>query len=239
MTRPLGVAALVLAVLVSAAHAEPVQITIAPPAEAATMESIQAVTPTTVRIVTKKPDPLLLVRLAQMGAQILPARLTTDEGVKELARRPVGTGAYRFVEWVKDERLVMEANRDWWGWEGRPPAIHRGVWKPIPDDFPPIVALEKGEADIITNVPPDRLKALAEGRATQILTTAATRTVTFWINATQPPLSDTRVRQALHLALDVDGLVKSLYAGMGRPMSGGLADTDFDYKPALKPDPYG
>src|SRR6059036_381771 len=63
----------------------------------ATMESIQAVTPTTVRIVTKKPDPLLLVRLAQMGAQILPARQTTDEGVKELARRPVGTGAYRFV----------------------------------------------------------------------------------------------------------------------------------------------
>src|SRR2546427_8004720 len=156
MTRPLGVAALVLAVLVSAAHAEPVQITIAPPAEAttmdpgrstqvltvnyfvnlydtltrwdaalrlqpglatswrnlndttweltlrpgvkfhdgspltaedgqatperhllpgktvvqagfATMESIQAVNPPTVRIVTKKPDPLLLVRLAQMG----------------------------------------------------------------------------------------------------------------------------------------------------------------------------
>src|SRR5437870_7430482 len=167
MTRPLGVAALVLAVLVSAAHAEPVQITIAPPAEAATMESIQAVTPTTVRIVTKKPDPLLLVRLAQMGAQILPARLTTDEGVKELARRPVGTGAYRFVEWVKDERLVMEANRDWWGWEGRPPAIDRVVWKPIPDDFPRIVALEKGEADIITNVPPDRLKALAEGQSTR------------------------------------------------------------------------
>jgi len=327
MTRPLGVAALVLAVLVSAAHAEPVQITIAPPAEATTMdpgrstqvltvnyfvnlydtltrwdaalrlqpglatswrnvndttweltlrpgvkfhdgspltaedvkatlernllpgktvvqagfatiESIQAVTPTAVRIVTKKPDPLLLVRLAQMGAQILPARLTTDEGVKELARRPVGTGAYRFVEWVKDERLVMEANRDWWGWEGRPPAIHRVVWKPIPDDFPRIVALEKGEADIITNVPPDRLKALAEGQSTKIVSTVATRTVTFWINATQPPLSDTRVRQALHLALDVDGLVKSLYAGMGRPMSGGLADTDFGYNPALKPYPY-
>src|SRR5207249_4191099 len=101
MTRPLGVAALVLAVLVSAAHAEPVQITIAPPAEATTdpgrSTQVQAVTPTAVRIVTKKPDPLLLVRLAQMGAQILPARQTTDEGVKELARRPVGTGAYRFV----------------------------------------------------------------------------------------------------------------------------------------------
>jgi peptide/nickel transport system substrate-binding protein len=204
----------------------------------ATLESVQVVSPTTVRIVTRKPDPLLLVRMAQMGAQILPARLTTDDGVKQLARRPVGTGAYKFVEWVKDERLVMEANRDWWGWEGKPPAIDRVVWKPIPDDFPRIVALEKGEADVITNVPPDRMKALADGAGTRIATAPATRTVTFWMNATQPPLSDKRVRQALHYALDVNALIKNLYAGMGKPFSGGLADTDFGYNPALKPYPF-
>src|SRR5437016_13853171 len=327
MTRPLGVAALVLAVLVSAAHAEPVQITIAPPAEATTMdpgrstqvltvnyfvnlydtltrwdaalrlqpglatswrnlndttweltlrpgvkfhdgspltaedvkatlernllpgktvvqagfatiESIQAVTPTTVRIVTKKPDPLLLVRLAQMGAQILPARLTTDEGVKELARRPVGTGAYRLVEWVKDERLVMEANRDWWGWEGKPPAIERVVWKPIPDDFPRIVALEKGEADIITNVPPDRMKSIADGRATRLVTVQATRYVVLSMNTTQPPLSDKRVRQAMHYALDDAAIIKNLYEGMGKSFSGGVADTYLSYSAALKPYPY-
>src|SRR3990167_800315 len=102
----------------------------------ATIESVQALSPTAIRIVTKKPDPLLPVRMAQMGAQILPARLTADDGVKELARRPGGSGAYRFAEWVKDERLVMEANRDWWGWEGKAPAIDRVIWKPIPEDFP-------------------------------------------------------------------------------------------------------
>jgi peptide/nickel transport system substrate-binding protein len=203
-----------------------------------TIETVQVVSPTVVRIVTKKPDPLLPVRMAQMGAQILPARLLTDDGVKELARRPVGTGAYRFVEWIKDERLVMEANRDWWGWEGRPPAIDRVIWKAIPDDFPRLVALDKGEADIVTNVPPDRIKAIAEGRATRIVSTPSTRTVTFWMNTTQPPLSDARVRQAMHYALDVPAIVRSLYAGMGRPFSGGLADTDFGHNPALKPYPY-
>src|SRR5438067_439217 len=204
----------------------------------ATIESVHVVTPTTVRIVTKKPDPLLLVRVAQMGAQILPARLTTDEGVKELARRPVGTGAYRLVEWVKDERLVMEANRHWWGWEGKPPAIERVVWKPIPDDFPRIVALEKGEADIITNVPPDRMKSIADGRATRLVTVQATRYVVLSMNTTQPPLSDKRVRQAMHYALDVAAIIKNLYAGMGKPFSGGVADTDFGYNAALKPYPY-
>jgi peptide/nickel transport system substrate-binding protein len=203
-----------------------------------TIESVQVVNPLTVRIVTKKPDPLLPVRMAQMGSQILPARLTTDEGAKELARRPVGTGAYRFVEWVKDERLVMEANRDWWGWEGRPPAVDRVIWKAIPEDFPRLVALEKGEADIVTNVPPDRIKSLAEGRTTKVVSAPSTRTVTFWMNATQPPLSDKRVRQAMHYALDVPAIVRSLYAGMGKPFSGGLADTDFGHNPGLKPYPY-
>jgi peptide/nickel transport system substrate-binding protein len=201
----------------------------------ATIESVTAVNPTTVRIVTKKPDPLIAVRMAQMGSQILPARFTTDDGAKELARRPVGSGAYKFVEWVKDERLVMEANRDWWGWEGRAPAVDRVVWKAIPEDFPRLVALDKGEADIVTNVPPDRMKAIAEGRNTRIVSTPATRTVTFWMHATQAPLSDKRVRQAMHYALDVNGIIKSLYGGMGRPFSGGLADTDFGYNPALKP----
>src|SRR5437879_863727 len=87
-----------------------------------TIEAVQIASPTVIRIITKKPDPLIAVRMAQMGSQILPARLTTDDGVKELARRPIGTGAYRFVEWVKDERLVMEANRDWWGRDGKPAA---------------------------------------------------------------------------------------------------------------------
>jgi len=204
----------------------------------ATIEAVQVANPTTIRVSTKRPDPLLLVRMAQMGSQILPARLTTDDGVKELARRPVGTGAYRFVEWVKDERLVMEANREWWGWEGKAPAIDRVVWKPIPEDFPRIVALEKGEADIITNVPPDRIKSIADGRATQILSVPSSRIVTLSINSIQPPLADKRVRQALHYALDINSIIRNLYAGQGKPFSGGVADTDFGYNASLKPYPF-
>jgi len=203
-----------------------------------TIEAVQVVSPLTIRILTKKPDPLIAVRMAQMGSQILPARLTTEDGVKELARRPVGTGAYRFVEWVKDERLVMQANHDWWGWEGKAPGVERVIWKPIPDEFPRVIALEKGEADVITNVPPDRMKSIADGRGTRLVSVPSTRVVALSTNSTQPPLSDKRVRQALAYALDVPALVKNLYAGMGKPYSGGVADTDFGYNPALKPYPY-
>src|SRR5262249_15439980 len=203
-----------------------------------TIDAVEIVNPSTIRVITKKPDPLVPVRMAQMGSQILPARLTTEAGAKDLARKPVGTGAYRFVEWVKDERLIMEVNRDWWGWGGKAPAIERVVWKPIPEDFPRIVALDKGEVDIITNVPPDQIKAIESGRLTRVVTVPATPTVPFTINSPQRPASDKRVRQAMHYALDVNAIVKNLYAGQGKPFSGGLADTDFGYNAALKPYPY-
>ena len=198
----------------------------------ATIEAMQVVNPTTVRIVTKKPDPLIPVRMAQMGGYIYPARFATDEGVKELARKPIGTGAYRFVSWTKDDQLVMEANREWWGWNGKAPAVERVIWKPIPDDFARLSALQRGEVDVITNVPPDEMKIV------RTLTTPATRIATFLINSTQPPLSDKRVRQALHYAMDIRSIVKNLYAGQAKPLSGGLADTDFGYNSELKPYPY-
>jgi len=58
------------------------------------------------------------------------------------------------------------------------------------------------------------------------------------INTTQPPTSDKRVRQALQYALDVNGIVRNLYAGQGRPVAGGLADTEFGHNGALKPYPF-
>ncbi|HTU00471.1 MAG TPA: ABC transporter substrate-binding protein [Candidatus Sulfotelmatobacter sp.] len=205
----------------------------------ATVSAVEITSPQTIRVVTKNPDSLLPVRMAQMGSQIIPARFArSDAGGAELARKAVGTGAYKLAEWVKDEQMVMDANKEWWGWDGKPPAIERVIWKPIPDDFARVSALERGEVDIITNVPPDHVKGIRDGRDTRILTIPSTRTVIFSMNASQPPLSDKRVRQALHYAVDVPSIVKNLFAGQGKLMSGMLADTDFGYNPQLKPYPY-
>jgi peptide/nickel transport system substrate-binding protein len=112
------------------------------------------------------------------------------------------------------------------------------IWKPIPDDFPRLVALEKGDVDIITNVPPDRSQGIAEGRNTRLLTVPSTRIVNFGMNSTQPPLSDKRVRQALQYAVDVNAIIKNIYAGQGKPIAGSVADVDFGHNSAIKPYPY-
>jgi peptide/nickel transport system substrate-binding protein len=205
----------------------------------ATVSSVDVMGPHTIRVTTRHPDSLLPVRMAQMGSQIIPARFArSDAGGVELARKPIGTGAYKLVEWVKDDRVVMEVNRDWWGWEGKPPKIERVVWKPIPDDFARVSALERGEVDLITNVPPEQVKGIRDGQGTRIVTTPSTRTVIFSMNASQPPLSDKRVRQALHYAVDAPSIVRNLFAGQGKLMSGMLADTDFGYNAQLQPYPH-
>src|SRR4029434_3134693 len=93
-------------------------------------------------------------------------------------------------------------------------------------------ALQRGEVDIITNVPPDQMKIV------KTLSVVSTRFAVLSMNTTQAPLSDKRVRQALHYALDMPSIVKNLYAGQGKPFTGGVADTDFGFNPALKPYPY-
>src|ERR671933_847584 len=79
----------------------------------------------------------------------------------QLAKKPVGTGQYRFVEWVPGERLVMEANPDYWGTKAK---IQRLTWKPVAEASTRIVALRTGQADLIANIPP-QLTGQVQGQA--------------------------------------------------------------------------
>ncbi|NUN03456.1 MAG: hypothetical protein HUU41_20305, partial [Bryobacteraceae bacterium] len=107
---------------------------------------------TTLIIHTKKPDPNLPARLAFYGGQIVPEKHLKAVGPQAFGQRPVGTGPVRFVSWTKDDRTVLEANPDYWG--GRIDA-DRVIIRAIPEMAPRVAALLKGEADLITQLPPD------------------------------------------------------------------------------------
>src|SRR5262249_26312233 len=66
----------------------------------------------TIDIVTESPDPLIPTRMF-FGAIVSPRQF--KENLAEFATRPVGTGPYKFVEWVKGQYIKLTANMDWWG----------------------------------------------------------------------------------------------------------------------------
>ena len=82
----------------------------------------------------------------------MPPKYTAEKGNQGLALRPVGTGPFRFVELVKDDRLVVEGfDRHWRG----TPRVRRIVFKPIPEPFTRAAALRNNEVDLIDTLPPN------------------------------------------------------------------------------------
>ena len=86
--------------------------------------------------------------LAQtFGAQMIPAEYTAKVGYPGLAKNPVGTGPYKFVEWVKDDHLLILRNDNYWNKQGGP-YLDRVRYRPIPDDTVKLQSLQGGELDV-------------------------------------------------------------------------------------------
>jgi peptide/nickel transport system substrate-binding protein len=200
-----------------------------------TIDHVEIVDPYTVNVVTSKPDPILVKRFAGYGGQMLPPQYIKQVDWKAFAQKPVGTGPYRFVEWIKDDRVVLEANPDSW----RPaPKIKKVVWKPIPDNFARVAALTRGEAQLITKVIPDHVAQIDKAGCCRVEHTLTNLVTVYLINAKPGPLANTKVRQALNYAVDKDKIIKELYNGYAIPIGSGIPNTDFGYNAAIKPYPY-
>jgi peptide/nickel transport system substrate-binding protein len=185
--------------------------------------------------VTSKPDPILVKRFAGYGGQMLPPQYIKQVDWKTFGIKPVGTGPYKFVEWVKDDRVVLEANPSYW--RGAP-KIKKVVWRPIPDNFARVAALTRGEAQLITKVIPDLVSQVEKAGCCRIEHTLTNLVTVYLINAQKGPLASTKVRQALNYAVDKDKIIKELYKGYGIPIGSGIPNTDFGYNPKIKPYPY-
>src|SRR5207244_6281162 len=116
-----------------------------------TIDRIEAPDPHSLVIRTKKPDPLLAARLGFYGGQIVPKKYLEAVGNDAFNARPVGTGPVRFVSWTKDDRIVLEANPDYFGGK---PDFDRFVMRAVPEMAPRVAGLPKGEVDIIPQLPP-------------------------------------------------------------------------------------
>ncbi|EOC0436945.1 peptide ABC transporter substrate-binding protein, partial [Cronobacter dublinensis] len=110
-----------------------------------TIKSVEAVGDYQVRIHTNGPDPLLPTRMSRYPAYIVPPGYVSKVGAAEFARKPVGSGAYIVKTFIPDERVVMEANPNYW--RGKP-AIDEVTWRPIPEATARITALLTGEAQL-------------------------------------------------------------------------------------------
>ena len=101
----------------------------------------------TLHLITAEPDPLVPARISQLD--IVPPGYYQEQGRDHFASNPIGTGPYIFKEWVKDDRVVLEANPDYF--LGKP-KVERVIFKPIPEYSTRLALLRTGEVHLIPNV---------------------------------------------------------------------------------------
>src|SRR5207237_522770 len=172
-----------------------------------TVERVEAPDANTVVFTTKKPDPLLAARVAFYGGQIVPKKYLEAVGNDAFNAKPVGTGPVRFVSWTKDDRIVLEANPDYFGGK---PDFDRFVMRAVPEMAPRVAGLLKGEVDIITQLPPDQGERVSTNPSTRVAGALYAGLYVLAVTSKVPPLDNPLVNQALSLALDRDLTVKPM-----------------------------
>jgi len=167
----------------------------------------------TVEISGDQPLPALLNNIADSGLGVIqsPAAIQRVREPRDFV--PVGTGPFKFVSWVPDGDLVLEANREYWG---SPPSVDRLVIRAMPTVTTRVNLLEAGEVDLITQVPIHEIARLKGLRGVEVDARAATSWTYIAMNTTRPQFSDVRVRRALNYLVDKQTIIAKVLFGVGR-----------------------
>jgi peptide/nickel transport system substrate-binding protein len=147
--------------------------------------------------------------LVNPRAGIVPEHLLKDVDMNtaEFNRKPVGTGPFKFVEWRRGERIVMEANERYHG--GRP-ALNRLIFRIIPDAVVLLQELRSGGVDFIENPPLTEMARLKQTAGLRVLVADNTSYTYFGWRQDVAPFTDIRVRRALNHAIDVPSIMAQL-----------------------------
>ncbi|MGH9181465.1 MAG: ABC transporter substrate-binding protein, partial [Acidimicrobiales bacterium] len=191
--------------------------------------SVTAIDADTVQFQLGRVDPAFVEKL-YVG--IVPEHVLAGQDLKstDFNRNPIGTGPYRMGERRPGERMVLEANPDYYGGES---AIKRIVYTFIPDENARASALQQGAIDV-ARLPPRLAANFSDDSRLRVVTIPSAAVDQIALPTGNPVLADPRVRRAISLAFDREAAATAVYAGSGRPAWSPLLPADSAYEPAVE-----
>lgn len=207
---------------------------------ARSISEVEVVDRLTVRIHTPNGSPTLLSDLSSdpgaAAGYVVPKAYVERVGNERFNAEPIGTGPYRLVSRLSGQNMVFNRNDSYWG--GRPgtATITLSI---VPDVSQRISMLQTGQADIVSGIIGPAI-ARAQAEPNLSLARAEHGALVYMVlgNGTNPasPLSKVEVRTAINMAIDREGIVKTLLGGYGSaaflagwPMSAGFPRNAADY----------
>ncbi|MEK8130620.1 ABC transporter substrate-binding protein [Paenibacillus filicis] len=185
----------------------------------------------TVDLITKEPDPILLARLSRISSGILPSKYIQEQGLDNFLKNPVGTGPYKFSKWIKDDRVELVKNPDYYGGK---PSWDRLVFRTIPESTTRISELLTGTVDIAITIPPEDIDRVKNSGTTYFVQQDSARVQSLLVRQTPGTVTENpKVREAIELAIDKKSLVDNVLGGAGVPTQEGIGPGILGNNPKL------
>jgi peptide/nickel transport system substrate-binding protein len=146
-------------------------------------------------------------------------------------KQPVGTGAFKFVEWVPGQNIKLERNKDYF--RAGVPYLDNVTFEFGQDPTVAVLRLKKGEIDIVGDgIPPAQFAEIMADPANKELIAEGNQLHTGYVtmNVTQPPFDNLKVRQAVNMAINKDRIVR-LINNRAAPASQALPPAMPGYNP--------
>jgi len=192
-------------------------------------EAIYALDDHTLRLATDYPFVALLAQLAHTAGNIVPQAAVEEMG-DEFASNPIGTGAFKFEEWVQGDRVELVRFEDY---HGEPSALSRITFRNVPDAASRLIELETGQVDIAMAISPASVNAVENHEDLVLRREESLRTHYVGFNTQVAPFNDVRVRHAINHAVDVDLIIDTILEGVGVRVNGPLGNQVWGAHPDL------
>lgn len=189
----------------------------------AAIDRITAVDSLTVEVATSRPQPTLINILAQVA--IVPQGL-------DPSRQTVGTGPYRFVRFLPDRGVELEANERYWG---AAPRFRTVQFRNIPDGVLRARALQEGEIDLSASINETERDRIIHDPRLRVVIEPSTSVSILGINLAgrDNPLADARVRRAISRGIDRTAIIGGTYHGYALPANQLVHPTIIGFDPGL------
>jgi peptide/nickel transport system substrate-binding protein len=180
------------------------------------IQSVKALGNYKVEFKLKEPDANFLESLA-IGEGIVSPTAVAKYGNQFGSQYAVGTGPYKFIEWVQNDHVTLQANQNYWG---QKPYIQTVIIRVVPDPSTRVLQLLSGQAQVI-ELTPDQAKRLSGQQGAQVVVGPPNEFITISINVdpkyTIQPLLNPLVRQAINYAINRTAIVNNLLFGYAVP----------------------
>ena len=209
------------------------------------------VDPLTIRLKTAAPYPLMATDMATI--LIVSSRAAKGATTEDFnsGKAAIGTGPFRFVRWLKGDRIELARNEGYWGQKA---PWDRVNFRVITSDPTRVASLLAGEVRAIENVPTADLAKLSKHSDLNLYRIVSLRVMYVHLDSARDkspfvtdkagrpleknPLKDVRVRRALSKAINRQAVVERVMEGAARATGQLMPEGTFGYSPALKPEAY-